>query len=40
MNAQKVVGPGDVILKQRVNSCDRNSNLKMIGTWQLKERCR
>lgn len=40
MNAQKVAGPGDVISKQRVNSYDGNSNLRMIGTWRLKERCR
>lgn len=39
-SAQKVVVPGDVTWKQRVNSCDGNSNLKMIGTWQLRGRCR
>ena len=40
MSAQKVVEPGDVTWKQRVNSCDGNSNLKMTGTWQLRGRCR
>jgi hypothetical protein len=40
MSAQKVAEPGDVTWKQRANSCDGNSNLKMTGTWQLRERCR
>lgn len=40
MSAQKVVEPGDVTWKQRANSCDGNSKLKMIGTWQPKEKCR
>lgn len=40
MSAQKVVEPGDVTWKQRVNSYDGNWNLKTTGTWLPKERCR